>query len=128
MKGCSLITPTSSAPSSACLKFGGFYEAYGWDAILLCQFTGIRAMGCSELGVVQSGVPLANLPISVRMLNEKNISVVRVLLGNCKCGCAIARGIGWADLQMATECAAVCQPAHFFTHAQLEKHQCVESA
>lgn len=110
------------------LQFGGFYEAYGWDAILLCQFTGIRAMGCSELGVVQSGVPLANLPISVRMLNEKNISVVRVLSGNRVCGCAIAWGIGWAVLQMAVEGAAACQPAHFFTHAQLKKHQCVESA
>lgn len=58
------------------VRFGDFYQCYGFDALLLCQFANVNAMNSSLEGIVCSGVPVQNMPGSVRHLNAANISVV----------------------------------------------------
>ena len=57
-------------------QIGEFYEAIGFDALLLCQFAKINPMATLP-GVSRAGVPLRNMPRAVRALNAADLSVVR---------------------------------------------------
>ena len=60
------------------MQIGSFFEAIGFDALLLCQFSYVNPMA-PQSGVARAGVPFQNLPRAVRMLNGANLSVVRSL-------------------------------------------------
>lgn len=62
-------------------QIGDFFEAIGFDALLLCQFAYVNPMAPRN-GVSRAGVPLNNMPRAVRALNAANLSVVSMNLIN----------------------------------------------
>ena len=75
------LAPESNASkvtllSPPAVQVGPFYEAIGFDALLLCQFVKVNPMA-PYYGVSRAGVPLENMPRAVRALNAANLSVVR---------------------------------------------------
>ncbi len=78
-------------------QIGGFYEAVGLDALVLCQVCG-NALTRTESGLLKAGSPVKSLGRMLQMLLAENYTVVG---GECR------DGVSWPRLPFALSLAAM---------------------